>query len=62
VFVGYRVYINSEPEALISYRQNTAVLKNLLPDTEYRFDWFFRLFILYYFMPVYLCFINLSCL
>ena len=36
--VGYRVYVNNEPAALISYQQNTAVIKDLLPDTEYRFD------------------------
>ena len=32
------MYVNNEPAALIGYQQNTAVIKDLLPDTEYRFD------------------------
>ena len=31
------MYINSEPQALLSYQQNAAVLKDLLPETDYRF-------------------------
>ena len=34
--VGYRVYINDRPEALVSCQLNTAVLTDLLPDSEYR--------------------------
>jgi len=35
---GYRVYINNEPKALVSYRHNTAVLTDLLSNTDYRCD------------------------
>ena len=50
------MYINNEPEALVSYRQNTALLKNLLADTEYRFGGFC---VYFRFCLFYLRFINL---
>lgn len=35
--VGYRVYINNSPKALVSRQEDNVVLSDLLPDTNYRF-------------------------
>jgi len=49
------VYINGEPEALVSYQRDSTVLKNLLIDTQYRFvsflcfGYYFHYFSIYHY-------------